>query len=344
MLDPAPPPPTASPPESRLRRTPSAGADLAKSLEPILRNCCCGQLDDIQWFNSPWQAGGASTAIAQFTDNQNNKHPAIVKLPVGPDEYRWTVGLGTPQSTNTTSHLPPTPKVFAGGLSLGSYDLAWIVTEKLQGPALTTAWAEPSVNALLEAVADWYNHANTRWPTLAAPRPTPDWSNWIDRAREAARVNAMPDAQRWNSALKKLGKLTPALIEKWTARPVNTWCHGDLHPGNALWRDDESKSPRRAALIDLALVHAGNWVEDAAYFEHLFWGREPRLYGINPVKHLAKLRQDRNLPVHESDQHLADIKRAILAAVSPLTLAQDGDPTYVAGSLATLERLLPTLG
>jgi len=342
MLDPPPPPPSYSPPESRLRKTPSAGGDLARALEPILRDCCCGRLDDIQWFNSPWQAGGASTAMAVFTDDNNTKHPAIIKLPVGPDEYRWTVGIGTNSAQNSTPQ--PTPKVFAGGLSLGSYDLAWLVTEKVPGPALTTSWAEPSVRALLEAVADWYDHANTRWPTLAAPRPVPDWVAWIDRARESARVNAMPDAQRWNSALKKLGKLAPALVDRWAARPVNTWCHGDLHPGNALWRDDETQTPRRAVLIDLALVHASNWVEDAAYFDHLFWGREARLYGIDPVHHLAKLRRDRNLPVDSGDEGLANIKRAVLAAVSPLTLAQDGDPVYVAGALTTLERLLPTLG
>lgn len=59
----------------------------------------------------------------------------------------------------------------------------------------------------------------------------------------------------------------------WESRPRDTWCHGDLHPGNAMRRDLGNGQRGRCVLLDLAFVHPGHWVEDAVYIERQFWAR-----------------------------------------------------------------------
>ena len=101
-----------------------------------------------------------------------------------------------------------------------------------------------------------------------------------------------------------------------------------------------SDHPDRCVLIDLALVHAGHWVEDAVYLEHLFWGHEDKLFGIRPVRHMRKLRKERGLAVDSHDSKLADIKRLLIASTAPSFFGVEGDDRYMHRALGLADELL----
>ena len=96
-------------------------------------------------------------------------------------------------------------------------------------------------------------------------------------------------------------------------------------------------------LIDLALVHAGHWVEDAVYLERLHWHRPEALHGVKPVQTLAKFRKELGLPNTEGEDHglLANTRRVLMAATTPAYLHREGNPKYVRAALNKLETLLP---
>ena len=74
---------------------------------------------------------------------------------------------------------------------------------------------------------------------------------------------------------------------------------------------NESKTLR--VLIDFARARPGHWVEDAVYFEHLFWSRRAALGGRKPCSLVARRRKQTGLPVDENWPQLASIRRAMLA-------------------------------
>jgi aminoglycoside phosphotransferase (APT) family kinase protein len=164
------------------------------------------------------------------------------------------------------------------------------------------------------------------------------WEELLARAREIARESVFPEAQHWNDVVKKAQKALPKIAARWESRPIDTWCHGDLHPGNAMRRDD---SASECVLIDLALVHAGHWVEDAIYLERQFWARPDALFGIHPVSLLARYRRELGLSTSGDYGTLANLRRVLMAACAPLHIAGDGHPRYLHAALETLERLLP---
>jgi aminoglycoside phosphotransferase (APT) family kinase protein len=125
-------------------------------------------------------------------------------------------------------------------------------------------------------------------------------------------------------------------LKVWSGRRIDGWCHGDLHPANALSRLPCPGGP--AVLIDFAEVHAGHWVEDATYFEHLFWARRQRLGGRNLCRQIAQERKKRGLPVDPDWPILASIRRVLLAMSTPALLAYDGDRVHVRAALEVLEQ------
>ncbi len=326
---------------------PEDGAALAVFLEPALREACGGRLSKVEWFRSSWQAGGAGTGYATFTDDEGGEHQAVVKLPVGPVEHDWTTALGaiSPERPCAAAACGPTPMVFAAGRSLGGYDLAWIVMERFAGSPLSQELNKQTVCELLETAVEWYCCARERREvTSADARPERDWELLLSKAREVAREGGIADAQHWNKLVHHVQKALPRLLSVWASRRVETWCHGDLHPGNAMWRSNGSGEGRRCVLIDLSLVHAGNWVEDAVYLERLFWGQKDRLDGVKPVARMAKALKERGLhPEREDYALLANVRRLLMAACVPTALAREGHPRYVGAALETLERLLPLL-
>lgn len=311
---------------------------LGQALAPQLAEACGGRLGPISWFRSVWQHGGAATGFAEWRDDSGRPMPVMVKLPVGSVEYRWTTSLGRPEQGGDSEC--PTPRVLACGESVGGYDLAWLVIERLTGHPLSHGMTEQSVLDLLHAAADFHEAARRVRP-VDSPPATPDWAALLDKARELTRKGAMPEPQRWNEAVKRVQKALGVLQRRWAARPITEWCHGDLHPGNALRRPVGTSAAAVArngcVLVDLALVHAGHWVEDAVYLERLYWGKPDELHGVKPVTALARLRRERGLHGDDGYADLAMVRRVLMAACVPVYADREGHHKYTHAALEIIE-------
>lgn len=307
---------------------------LARQLAPALEAACDDRLRDIHWFQAAWQQGGAATGYAQY-ETDGGPLDVVVKLPVGPVEYRFTTELSACDA--------PTPHVYAHGLELGGYDLAWMVLERLPGEPLASNLSKRSFIDLTRACAMFHKcAAELRPPTPGAEDV--DWAGLLTKARASVKDNDIPDGQRWNKHIKEVQRILPSIAARWTARPINTWRHGDLHPGNAMIREDGSPcGPPGCVLLDLAEIGPGHWVEDAVYLERLFWGKPELLHGAKPVKLLSKARRDLGLDNGEDHAELANIRRVMLAACVPAFLHREGHPKYLAAALDVLDRITPTL-
>jgi hypothetical protein len=325
---------------------PADTQSLAASLGPALRDATQGRLGEIEWFRSTWQRGGAATGFAEWQFRDGHVAQAMVKLPIAPNEYRWTTVLGAVEPEEWDAQEArslPTPRVLATGESLAGYDLAWLVIERFPGHPIAGHLSEPLVRGMLGAAADMHARAARSTP-LPAASEAPDWAVTIDKARAAVRDGRVLEEQRWANALRSVSRSLDALTRHWRERPVNTWCHGDVHPGNAMERPpNRAGAPGRCVLIDLALVHPGHWVEDAVYVERVHWARPEVLCGVRPVEALAKLRRERGLADGGEYVFLADIRRVLAAASVPAFLAREGHPAYVRAALDILERTLPVL-
>lgn len=316
---------------------------------------CGGRLGKVNWFKSAWQAGGASTGYSTITQPDGSTHEVVVKLPVGPSEYRWTALLGGGRTHDgslcegLTDHTVPapchsTPRVLACGTYLGGYDLAWLVVEKLEGSPLSVKIDEPSVRDLLSAAVSWYEWAGKLRNVGETELPPPkDWEKLLAKGRDVIHNHGIAEEQRWNTAIRSVQKALPTLLRRWNERPISTWCHGDLHFGNALRRSGMQPGSG-CVLIDLALVHPGHWVEDAVYLERLYWAKPDMLCGIKPVSEMARLMRERQVILnHEDYSMLAAIRRVLMAASVPAFLLHEGHPKYVHAALEIIEKHLPNV-
>ncbi|MBX3364745.1 MAG: aminoglycoside phosphotransferase family protein [Phycisphaeraceae bacterium] len=341
-----PTPATAGSMPSRHAGSPGSGGHdgfgLGAALGPQLRELCDGRLGEIEWFRSTWQRGGASTGFATWTRSDGMAIPVLVKIPVGAVEYSWTVRLGAVDADEwdlPTSRTLSTPRVIAAGETLGGHDIAWLVLERLDGPTLGAQLNQKALDDLLDAAVDFHARAERQQP-VDRPAPTTDWAKAIHKSRELAPDCGLPDPQRWKDVLRKLEKGLAPIVSQWERRATSTWCHGDLHPGNAMYRVSPG-GERTCVLIDLGLVHPGHWIEDGVYLERQYWGHSEMLCGVKPVSCLAKRRRDRGLYVCDDYPELANTRRVLMAACVPLQLGREGNIKYVRGALETLERLLP---
>ncbi|MFO0830656.1 MAG: phosphotransferase [Phycisphaerales bacterium] len=324
---------------------------LAELLSPALHDACDGRLGQIEWFHATWQRGGACTGFSTFRLRDDAPPVEVmVKMPVGPAELWWTHGLG---ACDASSFIQPTaltrvtPRVLAAGPTLAGHRVPWLVLEKLAGPHMPKHMDAGEVTELIGATLDF--HAATQALAPLAPKPpSPNFEALIERSRETCKNHVISGEQHWNEMLKKVQRALPALRGYWERRPINTWCHGDLHPGNAMRRVVTAggadpgalalKSP--LVLIDLALVHPGHWMEDALYLERQYWGNADLLHGIKPVSLLARLRRERGLPVDDY-AHAANARRILMAACAPAMIEREGNPKYVGAAIEIIERLLP---
>lgn len=322
--------------------------DLAIMLDPVLHSACDGRLGSIEWFKSAWQHGGAATGFAEWTFPDGRKTGVLVKMPIGPTEHRWTTALGMCTADEFHSnHDQPTPRVLAGGDTLAGYDLAWLVIERFAGTPLTPELSTPdggrAVEELIDAAVEFHRRAAGVREVNEQPKPH-EWEHLLQKARENTKHHVLTEEQRWNEAVKKVQRHLPTLLARWESRRIHTWCHGDLHPGNAMRRAGDSPARRGCTLIDLALVHAGHWVEDALYLERLYWGRAELLHGVKPVSVMARLRRERGLPCDDSYSELAMVRRVLMAACVPAFVEHEGHPKYTHAALELLEKTLPQVG
>lgn len=323
---------------------------LSVALEPVLRDMTAGRLGEIEWFRSTWQHGGAATGFARYQLADRTTVEVMVKLPVGPAELRWTVALGTTdpaQWDEPAARCKPTPRVIASGSELGGYDLGWLIVERLNGQLLSSRLDAEAVLDLLRVAADFHDAAALARPGIdEKPRPT-DWEGHIGRARDATKAGGIAESQHWNESLKRVQKALPAIAARWSGRALNTWCHGDLHPGNAMHRLGELQSEalgrHGCVLVDLALVHPGHWVEDALYLERQYWGHADFLHGVKPVSALARIRRDRGLPTDDHYAEVAMARRVLMAACAPAFVEREGNPKYMHAALELIDQTLPQI-
>jgi len=307
-------------------------SDLASQLAPALHDACEGRLGDIRWFRADWQRGGASTGYSTF-EYDDGPREVVIKLPVGPVEHRFTTALAHTDA--------PTPRLAASGVELGGYDLAWLVIERLPGDPISRTAEAKIIRALLESAARFQQRAAERW-TPQGPGPQAPWEDLVARAREAVKANPIPEQQRWNEALKKVQRALRPMLDRWEHRPIDAWCHGDLHLGNAMLRPEASAwGDAGCVLLDLAEIHAGSWVEDAVYLERVYWGRSEALHKVKPVSTLARARRRLGLDNGERYNDIADLRRVLTAACAPAFLHREGAPAYLHAALEIIERLLP---
>ena len=303
-------------------------------LEKALVDACGGQLTEIHWFRTDWQRGGALTGYGVYATG-DEPVKVVAKLPVPPRELRWMRRLQEDQHDAG----PVVPRLVDSGIELGGYDLAWVVMERMTHGPLSALWNGNEIDLLVEACGRFYQAS--QHVAVDQPPRAEDWPGILHRARKHLRLHSVADEQQWNKAIKALQKKLDAALAQWNAREVNHWCHGDLHLGNAMTHAAPPDGP--ALLFDLAEVHAGHWIEDAIYFEHLFWGHEDRLCGRKPTKLIAAQRKARGLPMDADWPRLAHIRRALLAGGTPAYLSQEGNHGHLAGALAVLKRSLSQL-
>lgn len=312
--------------------------DFGPQLEPALLEACGGRLSDIRWFRTDWQRGGAATAFAMA---DLGEHPAddvrevVAKLPVGPREYLALTGL---DSTGG-----PSPKIAFHGKELGGWDMAWVVMERLPGNPLAAHLHKGVFEELAEAAAKFYKCAEMAWPSVEAKTEW-DWAGLLDRARESAKINPIPQAQSWANHIHEVQRALPRLLDVWLKRNARTWCHGDLHPGNLMQRPEGSSwGEPGGVLLDFAEMHCGHWVEDAVYMERQYWAKPEALDKVKPVSMLARARRKHGLETGDDYATLASIRRVLMASVTPAFLERDGHPKYLTAALGVLDRVFPTL-
>jgi hypothetical protein len=308
---------------------------LAASLAPVLAESCEGKLSTIRWYRADWQRGGAATGTAEFELEAGGTAAVTVKLPVVQRELLWVNRLQKdPDQRGLIA-----PRLYASGDSLGGYDLAWMVIERVPHGPLGAHWHDDHMARIAEAAARFYAGAS-RYPVDQPPRQEP-WEHLVEDARESLRVNDVPRRNEWRAAVKKLrGRLGP-IVEEWEARDTDQWLHGDLHLANAMSRESMESGP--VCLIDFGEVRSGHWVEDAVYLERQLWARPQRLKARKPVKEIAAARRSLGLAVEEDYSRLAMIRRALMAATAPKFLKSEGDPRHLDACLDWLEKALVEL-
>lgn len=312
---------------------------LGTGLAPAIQHACEGCLSDIHWFRTDWQRGGALTGYATYRQADFD-HPVVVKLPVPPQELHWLRRLQSDQH----SFGDVVPRLLAGDMSVNGYDLAWVVMERLPHGPLDSSWHGTEWDVIVQTLARFYA-ASEHYPVDQPPRHE-DWPDILRRARKHVHAHELAEEQRWHHALKILHKKLKKLLKVWNERDVRHWCHGDVHLANVMTRDPAPLPGRPlpgAMIFDFACVHAGHWVEDAVYLEHIYWGREQYFRGHDLVKAVSHERKTLGLKLESNWPLLANIRRALLAGAAPAYLASEGNPTHIHGSLHVLEHTLPQL-
>lgn len=314
-----------------------AGVDgLGDRFAVLLQEACQGRLGPISWFRTDWQRGGARTGRSSFNTDDGAEAPVVVKIPVGPAELSWNRRL----QPNGVDAYGITSTLYASGESLGDYDLAWIVMERFPEGPLFGLKRTDAIDLMADAAARFYWRA-AEFPVTGEQRREA-WNGHFDRARQQCQMNNIADRQRWNKALKTAQKNLDGWVEEWRGRSTGEWCHGDLHPANAMSRSNRPEDP--AMLIDLAEVRPGHWLEDAVYLERLYWIRPERIAGSSPVKLIARKRAERGLRNDENYARLADIRRVLLAGSAPAFLRTEGNPLVLKANLDVLESTTARLG
>lgn len=324
---------------------------LGVALGPSIHEACGDRLGELAWFRSPWQRSGAATGRSTWRLPDGRVIDAIVKVPVGYREYFWMSALGEtdPMRFDDPEFAGlPVPRVLARGTELGGYDVAWVVLERVRGETVARSMTRMHLLRLFDAAARFHRTcASIRPPEAESLPPGPNWDQLLERSIHVAKESDVPEGDRWLRALEKAWPVWPEIVEIWENRPLTTWCHGDLHPGNVIGRDADPSvpgEPGACVLIDLGMVRPGHWIEDGLYLERLYWGREQLLRGLKPVEALAEARERFGYTAKSGVRRLAHARRVLMAATSPAFRSEQGDSVYLHAAVEVLERALGKTG
>ncbi len=304
--------------------TSSIPSSLASSLEPVLRKQTNNRVDNIHWFRTDWQRGGAATGFATWKGD-NEQIEVVIKLPVNQRELLWTRKMQEPNGV--------VPLLLASGEELNGYDLTWMIIERFPVGPLGKHWESHNIDRIAEAAARFTSTAS-EFPVDQEGRRE-DWDALLKCAKNSVRENHIENESKWKKSHSLLTKKLHYLMDIWRARRIDQWLHGDLHFANAMCRDDSPDA--KVALIDLAEVHAGHWIEDAVYLERQLWGHKTRLKATKPVPAMAAARRALGMRVDDDYSILVDVRRLMLAATAPAFMQSEGDPRYLASCLLQLQ-------
>jgi aminoglycoside phosphotransferase (APT) family kinase protein len=182
---------------------------------------------------------------------------------------------------------------------------------------------------------------------VAGKAKSPDWAMLLERGRHLTVEHALPEFHEWHDIIRRVQRNLPWLKARWEQRTIDTWCHGDVHPGNVLRRVMPGGSLAHAGsgpcvLIDLALVHVGHWMEDALYLERQYWGHEDWIGHAKPLTILARLRREAGLPTESAYAELANVRRVLMASCAPAMIGTEGgNQKYLHSALEHAKMLLP---
>ena len=308
----------------------SIPSSLASSLEPVLRKQTNNRVDNIHWFRTDWQRGGAATGFATW-DSGDEQLEVVIKLPVNQRELLWTRKMQKPNGV--------VPLLLASGEELNGYDLTWMIIERFPVGPLGKHWESNNIERIAEAAARFTNAAS-EFPVDQDGRRE-DWDSLLKSAKISVRKNHIENESTWKKSHSLLSKKLHYFMDIWRARRIDQWLHGDLHLANAMCRDDSPEA--KVALIDLAEVHAGHWIEDAVYLERQLWGHKSRLKATKPVPAMAAARKNLGMRVDDDYSILVDVRRLMLAATAPAFMQSEGDPRYLASCLIQLQNALDRL-
>lgn len=294
-----------------------------------------GRLRDLNWFRTDWQRGGALTGYAVYDNDAGEACDVVVKIPVPPQERDWLI------RTQPEAHEfgDIAPKLYAYGDSVGTFDFAWLIMEKLKHGPMDHHWNGAEFDMLVETICKFY--AVSKAHPVKAEAKEQDWEGLIERSRKKVKEQYPQHAQTWNQLMKRARKKMKKILRVWGERDLNHWRHGDVHLGNAMTREPAPAGP--ALIFDFALARTGHWVEDAVYFEHLYWADPDRLGGRELVKMFAAGRKQYGLKVGAKYPLYADIRRVMLAATAPVSVMGAGNIRFIQAAMERLEALLPKM-
>jgi len=309
---------------------------LGESLGLMLERELSPRLSKVRAFRTAWQRGGAFTAYGVWREREDEAGEAVVvKVPVPPCEVFWLTALQAARE----GEGGVAPRVYAHGASVGGYDLAWVVMERLTHGPINGPWGETGIDLMLESLNEFHRASSARTEAATVGRPAErDWAAMIERSRKAVSAGGLPGLQRWNQALKKAKKKAARWQAAWDGRSLSGWCHGDFHGANVMSRSAPPGGP--GVLIDFAQTRPGHWLEDAVYFEQQYWATPGGLAGRRPDKALAESRRQAGLMVEQGWQELATALRAWFAVAAPQTLGRRHGEAHLAAALGVLERLV----
>jgi aminoglycoside phosphotransferase (APT) family kinase protein len=271
-----------------------------------------------------WQRGGALTGTAQY-ESTDGPREAFVKFPVPGRELSWIRRL------QDCEDPPIVPRLFESGESLAHHDIGWLVMERLPGMPLGSRWSPGHLSRTASACASM--QACMTGIPIDRPKRKDDWERWLEQSSQSIIENELPEKKRWAAALRLARIHWNDIIGQWRARTPIHWIHGDLHLGNAMFRNDG----KTICLVDLAEVRPGHWIEDALYLERLYWSHPDRVRDECPLESMLEARLKLGLEVGKGIVALANARRILLAATTPAFIAQEGTRAHLKASLNVLE-------